>query len=93
MPRKRKKLESKLATALVPSLAAPYDHSTHTALLDADGPGGAGGASGAQAITESTHNALVEFRTRKKTDTGNKHHGCAPQPTRWHTQVVPIYRV
>eukprot|EP00964_Phaeocystis_antarctica_P150340 scaffold117735_cov81-Phaeocystis_antarctica.AAC.2 len=36
------------------------------------------------------HNALVEFRTRKRTDTGNKHHGCTPQPTRWHTQVVPI---
>ena len=34
--------------------------------------------------------SLVDFRTRKNTDTGDKHHGCTPQPARWHTHVVPI---
>ena len=30
---------------------------------------------------------LVNFKTRKNTDTGNGHHGCTPQPTSWATQV------
>ena len=82
-PMRREKEESKLyGFSPYGNLAAPYDHSTR-ALLNA-GPG----ASRAQGIAESIRNALVDFRTRKNTDTGNKHYVCTPQPTRWHTHVV-----
>ena len=30
---------------------------------------------------EHTSDALVDFRTRKNTDTGNRHHGCIPLTT------------